>query len=44
MDDASYGLVEIVLAFGALLAWAGFELVRNRRALARLRRERGQDR
>lgn len=38
--DAPYGLIEIGLGFAALLAWASWELIRNRRALARLRRER----
>jgi hypothetical protein len=28
-----------VLVFGAVLAWATWELVRNRRALARLKRD-----
>lgn len=40
MDSGSYGIIEIGLVFGALLAFATWELVRNRRALARLRRDR----
>lgn len=40
MDGDSFGIIEIGLAFGAVLAFAAWELVRNRRALARLRRER----
>ena len=40
MDDMSYGIVEIGLVFGLLLAWATWEAIRNRRELARLRRER----
>lgn len=37
MSEAPFGLVEIALAFGAVLAWAAWEIRRNRRALARLR-------
>lgn len=37
MDDLPLGLIEIVLAFGLILALAIWELVRNRRALAALR-------
>ena len=39
--EISAGLVEIVLAFGLILGWAGWEVVRNRRELARLKG--GQD-
>lgn len=41
MDEAQSGLIELVLVFGAVLAWAGWEVLRNRRELARLKRERG---
>lgn len=37
MDGSPLGLVEICLGFGAVLALAAYEVVRNRRALARLR-------
>ena len=39
-DDVPYGIIEIGLVFGSLLAWATLEVIRNRRELARLRRER----
>lgn len=39
MDDVPFGLIEIVLAFGFILALASWEVIRNRRALDRLRRE-----
>lgn len=42
MDDVPFGLIEVVLGFGALLAWAAWEAVRTRRDLARLRREAGE--
>lgn len=41
MNEVPFGLIELVLVFGALLAWAGWEVVRNRRELDRLKRERG---
>ncbi len=41
MDEVPYGIIEIGLVFGALLAWATWEVIRNRRELAKLRRERG---
>lgn len=37
MSDAPFGLIEIVLGFGLILAWAAWEIVRNRRELARLK-------
>lgn len=40
MDDVPYGIIEIGLLFGALLAWAAWEVIRNRHELARLRGER----
>lgn len=43
MDDANFGLIELILVFGGLLGWATWELVRNRRALERLKRERQSD-
>ena len=41
MDEVPAGLIEIVLVFGAILGLATWEVVRNRRALARLRRGEG---
>lgn len=37
MDDAPYGLIELVLVFGGLLGWAVWETIRTRRELARLK-------
>ena len=38
MDDTSLGVVEILLAFGVVLALATREVIRNRRALVELRK------
>ena len=43
MSDAPFGLVEIALAFGAVLAWAAWEIRRNRRELARLKARDARD-
>lgn len=43
MSNAPLGLIEIGLAFGGLLAWAVWELVRNRRELARLKARDARD-
>ncbi len=40
MDEVPYGIIEIGLAFGSLLAWAVWETVRTRRDLARLKAKR----
>lgn len=37
MSDGPLGVIEIILAFGAVLGLAVWELVRNRRALDRMR-------
>lgn len=37
MDDVPFGLIELVLVFGGILAFGIWEIVRNRRALARMR-------
>jgi cytochrome oxidase assembly protein ShyY1 len=37
VDEPSYGLIEIVLAFSVILGLAVWELIRNRRALARIK-------
>lgn len=41
MDETPFGLIEVALGFGALLAWAIWDVVRTRRELARMRRDRG---
>lgn len=38
MDDAPFGLIEIVLGFGVLLGLAIWEVIRNRRALDAVRK------
>lgn len=40
MEDPPYGAIELGLVFGFILALAIWELVRTRRALARLKRDR----
>lgn len=42
MEDAPYGLIELVLVFGALLGLAVWETVRTRRELAQVKRESGR--
>lgn len=42
MEDASFGLIEIVLAFGALLGWALWELRKTRRDLDRTKQGRSK--
>ena len=37
MDDIPYGAIEVVLAFGLLMIWGGWDLARNRRALNAMR-------
>ena len=38
MDDVPFGLIELLLVFGGILGFAVWEVVRNRRALDRIRR------
>lgn len=38
-EGAPFGLIEIVLGFGAILGWAAWETVRTRRELARMKRD-----
>jgi hypothetical protein len=38
LEDPPYGLIELVLVFGSILALAVWEVVRNRRELERMRR------
>ena len=42
MDDVPYAIIELGLVFGLMLVWAAWEVLRNRRELARLRRELGK--
>lgn len=35
MDDLPFALIEMMLVFGVVLAWALWEVLRNRRALQR---------
>lgn len=40
MDDTPYAIIELGPVFGSVLAWAAWEVIRNRHELARLRGER----
>ena len=44
MSEGPFGVIELVLVFGGVLGFAVWELMRNRRALARLRDSRESDR
>lgn len=44
MDEVPYGIIEIGLVFGSMLAWAVWETMRTRRDLARLKHKRDMER
>lgn len=37
MEDLPFGMIELILGFGALLCWAAWEVRSNRRAMAKAR-------